>query len=281
MRWLERILWLLVAALVGVGIGLSVFRPWQPRTSPVLAIASASAPTGAQPTPSAPHPTAVPSAINCSTLAVQKTISPTTIPRDAWVHASDGVNVRATPSQSAARLTTLAVGTSFLVQDQQTNPDGSTWVRLVLDDGRTGWVNSQFITNYAITKAVSDDVTIWLPQGYTLRTAGVGMVESRWAGASLDFMFVQTGITGQGSTLLAEPTGLPARSSWKLDHEVQVLVGDHPEKDSVFRVNLGSCEALVNEIFMETPARDYMFLFITDRNTVGVVAEVLDSATVR
>lgn len=51
--------------------------------------------------------------------------------------------------------------------------------------------------------------------------------------------------------------------------------------DHVFDVDLGSCQALVHEIRLSTAAREYDFFFITDPTTAGVVAEVLDSVTVR
>jgi hypothetical protein len=274
MRWLERILWLLVAALVGVGIGLAAFRPWQPRTSPVVAIASPSTPASA-----AGLPTATPNA-TCPNVAVQKT-EIGTIPRLAWVHASDGVNVRSAPSTSANRVTTFPVGFQVDVRGEQKNPDGSAWYQVLLADGGSGWLSEQFVTNYPIDKAVTDNFTIWLPRGYLPRSAGTGVVESRWDATSLDFMFVQSAAAGQGSTLRQVPAGLPARSSWQPDHRVQVLVGDHPAGDDIFRVNVGKCPVLVHEIHLSTAARDYDFFFITDQNTAGVVTEVLDSASVR
>ena len=78
------------------------------------------------------------------------------------------------------------------------------------------------------------------------------------------------------------PAGLPARSSWKAHAAEQVLVGDRPATDHVSGVVLGGgCPAIVQEVAVTTTTRYYDFLFVLDELSSSVVAQWLDSATVK
>jgi SH3 domain-containing protein len=278
---LRRFGWLLIPALLGVGIGLAVFRPWQASTSLSLSSTSpaSSASASVASSPAASHKNSP--APSCPIAAVHLAVQPAVIPRGAWVHASDGLNVRATPSTSAHILTMLAVGTHVVVQGEQKNPDGITWYKIGLANGQFGWVNAMYTTNYPINQAVADFVTLWLPEGYSLRALDTRSALSQWASASLVFMFVGRADAFGNDAISGLPGGMPARSTWQPQETDQLMVGDQPAADQVFSVNLGSCEELIHEIELGNGANQYGFVFITDRATAGVVAEVLDSATLK
>ena len=132
----EWVSWFLVFLLLGAGVGLVVLRPWNHQTANLV-----SGSTRPNITPSvATTPVTASAGSKCPDIVVRKTEQLTNvIPRGAWIEASDGVNVRAAPSFSAARLTTLPTGTALTLQEGQTNPDGTVWYRIRLDDGRNGW----------------------------------------------------------------------------------------------------------------------------------------------
>ena len=272
-------------ALLGVGIGLVVFRPWDHHVAISLSGSQTSSLGQAIGSPSAgPTKSVTPSAGGkCPDIVVHKTEQLHVIPRGAWVHASDGVNVRAAPSSSAARLTTLATGTALTLQAEQTNPDGSTWYRIRLSDGRDGWLSSRFTTNYPISLAPTDSLKICLPDGYQFHTIAPGNAEARYAGAPLALLYVQSGARDQAPVEAAVPAGLPNRSTWTARPAEQVLVGDLPAIDHVFGVTLagGGCPALVHEVRITTATRYYDFLFLLDAPSSSVVAQLLDTATVQ
>jgi uncharacterized protein YgiM (DUF1202 family) len=278
---LELVAWGLVLALLGAGAGLAVLRPWDRHVAISLSGSQALSPIGS---PSAGASKSVtPSAGGkCQDIVVHKTEQPHTIPRGAWVHASDGVNVRAAPSSSATRLTTLPTGTALTVLGEQTNPDGSTWYRIRLNNGTDGWLTSRFTTNYPISLASGGSPTIWLPVGYQFHTIAPGRTEARYGDAPLALLYLESGARGQAPVEATVPGGLPRQSTWTARPTEQVLVGDLPATDHVFGITLpGACPALVHEVRITTATRYYDFLFLLDEPSSSVVAQLLDSATVQ
>src|SRR5260370_23527804 len=138
--------WALVVVWLGAEVGLGVFRPWDHHVALSLSGTHTSS-TSTLVTPSAGG--------TCPDVVVRRIEQPQTIPRSAWVHASDGVNVRAAPSSSATRLTTLPTGTQVSVQEHQGMPAG-VWYRIHLSDGREGWRSGRDTTAYQISPAATD-----------------------------------------------------------------------------------------------------------------------------
>jgi uncharacterized protein YgiM (DUF1202 family) len=265
---LEVAAWGLVLALLGAEVGLAVTRPWDHHVALSL--------SGSQTlvTPSA-------TAVTCPDVAVRRTEQVKTVPRSAWVHASDGVNVRATPSSSATRLTTLATGTQLNVQGEQANPDGSTWYRIRLNDGRDGWLSARYTTNYPISPASTGSLKIWLPMGYQFQPVGPGKAEAHYPNGPLGLLYVESGAKEQAPAETIVPAGLPGRSTWTARPTEQVLVGDLPATDRVFGIRLAgiTCPALVHEVRISTTAHYYDFMFLLDESSSSVAAQLLDSAT--
>ena len=271
MTKLEVAAWGLVIALAGAEVGLAVVRPWDHRVALSL---SGSHTSSELATPTAPA--------TCPDVVVRKVEQPQTIPRSAWIHASDGVNVRAAPSSSATRLTTLATGTQVSVQEQQGNAEG-VWYRVHLGDRGDGWLSGRYTTTYPISPASTDALKMWLPAGYQLQSVALGKAEARYKNELLALLYVQTGTWDQRPPEAVVPSGLPSRSTWTARPTEQVLVGDLPATDRVFGVRLAStgCPALVHEVRITTTARYYDFIFVLDEPSSSVVAQLLDSATVQ
>ena len=261
--------WGLVLALFGAEVGLALSRPWDHHVA--LSLSGSDMVV----TPSAGG--------SCPDVVVRKVEQPHTIPRGAWVHASDGVNVRAAPSSSATRLTTLATGTQLNLQGEQTNADGSTWYRILMSDGRDGWLSGRYTTNYPISPAVTDSLKIWLPTGYQFQSVGPGKAEAHYKGGPLTLLYVESGARDQMPTETIVPAGLPSRSAWTARSTEQVLIGDLPATDRVFGIRLtgSGCPALVHEVRITTAARYYDLIFLLDEPSSSVVAQLLDSATVQ
>ena len=271
MTKLEVAAWGLVIVLLGAEVGLAVARPWDHRVA--LSLSGSNTSTELV-TPSA--------AATCPDVVVRKIEQPVTIPRSAWIHASDGVNVRAAPSSSATRLTTLPTGTQVSVQEQQGSADG-VWYRIHLSDGRDGWLSGRYTTSYPISPASTDSLKMWLPAGYQLQSVAPGKAEARYKNELLALLYVQTGTWDQRPAEALVPAGLPSRSAWKARPTEQVLVGDLPATDRVFGVGVApsSCPALVHEVRITTSARYYDFIFVLDEPSSSVVSQLLDSATVQ
>jgi uncharacterized protein YgiM (DUF1202 family) len=268
---LEVAAWGLVIALVGAEVGLAMFRPWDHRVALSLSGSSTSSELVA------PSP-----AGTCPDVVVRRIEQPQTIPRSAWIHASDGVNVRAAPSSSATRLTTLATGTQVSVQEQQGKTDG-VWYRIHMSDGRDGWLSGRYTTTYPISPASTDSMKIWLPAGYQLQAVAPGRAEARYKNDLLALLYIQSGTWDQRPAEALVPAGLPSRSTWTARPVAQVLVGDLPVTDRVFGVGLAGsgCPALVHEVRLTTTARYYDLVFVLDEPSSSVVAQLLDSATVQ
>lgn len=265
--------WGLVIALLGAEVGLAVLRPWDHRVALSLSGTHTST-TSKLVTPSAGG--------TCPDVVVRRIEQPQSIPRSAWVHASDGVNVRAAPSASATRLTTLATGTQVSVQEQQGNPDGA-WYRIRLSDGRDGWLSGRFTTNYPISLATTDSLKIWLPVGYQFQSVGQGKAEAHYKNGPMTLLYVESGARDQAPPETALPAGLPRRSTWMARGTEQTLVGDLPATDRVFGVKLAGsgCPALVHEVRITTTSRYYDLIFLLDEPSSPVVAQLLDSAAVQ
>ena len=263
--------WGLVIALLGAEAGLAVVRPWDHHVALSL---SGSDLSSKLVTPSAGG--------TCPDVVVRRIEQPQTFPRSAWIHASDGVNVRAAPSSSATRLTTLATGTQVSVQEQQSNADG-VWYRIRLSDGRDGWLTGRYTTTYPISPASTDSLKIWLPAGYQFQSVAAGKAEARYKNEPLALLSVQSGAWDQRPAETLVPAGLPSRSTWTPRPIEQVLVGDLPATDRVFGVRLAGsgCPALVHEVRITTTARYYDLIFVLDEPSSSVVAQLLDSATVQ
>jgi uncharacterized protein YgiM (DUF1202 family) len=272
---LEVAAWGLVLAVLGAEVGLVVSRPWDHRVALSL--------SGSQSASLVPTTLVTPSAGGtCPDVVVRRIEQPQTIPRSAWVHASDGVNVRAAPSSSATRLTTLATGTQVSVQEEQGNPDG-VWYRIRLSDGRDGWLSGRYTTSYAISPASTDSLKIWLPVGYQFQSVTPGKAEAHYKGGPLTLLYVESGARDQAPTQTIVPAGLPSRSTWTARSTEQALVGDLPATDHVSGIRLAEsgCPALVHEVRITTTARYYDFIFLLDEPSSSVVAQLLDSATVQ
>jgi uncharacterized protein YgiM (DUF1202 family) len=268
---LELAAWGLVIALVGAEVGLAVVRPWDHR----VALSLSGSHTSSQlVTPSAGG--------TCPDVVVRRIEQPQTIPRSAWIHASDGVNVRAAPASSATRLTTLATGTQVSVQEQQGNADG-VWYRIRLSDGRDGWLSGRYTTNYPISPASTDSLKIWLPAGYQFQSVAPGKAVADYRNEPPALLYVEAGAWDQRPAETLVPAGLPSRSTWTARPTEQVLVGDLPATDRVFGVRLagGGCPALLHEVRITTTARYYDFIFVLDEPSSSVVAQLLDSVTLQ
>jgi uncharacterized protein YgiM (DUF1202 family) len=273
---LEVAAWGLVVAVLGAEVGLVVSRPWDHHAALSL--------SGSQAASLVPTTLVTPSAAGkCPDLLVRRVEQPQTMPRSAWVHASDGVNVRSAPSSSAARLKTLATGTPLSLLAEQTNPDGTTWYRIQLSDGRDGWLSGRYTTNYPIAPASTDSLKIWLPVGYQFQSVTPVKAEAHYKGGPLTLLYVESGTRDQAPAETAVPAGLPSRSSWTARPTEAVLVGDLSASDHVFGIRLAGagCPALVHEVRITTATRYYDFIFVMDEPSSSVVAQLLDSATVQ
>jgi hypothetical protein len=273
---LELAAWGLVLALLGAEVGLAVFRPWDHHVALSLSGSHTSSLVLTKPvTPSAGS--------TCPDVVVRRVEQLPAIPRSAWVHASDGVNVRAAPSASATRLTTLATGTQLDVQGEQANPDGSTWYRIRLSDGRDGWLSGRYTTNYPISLTSTDSLKIWLPVGYQFQSVAPGKTEAHYKNGPMTLLYVESGARDQAPTETTVAAGLPPRSAWTARSVEPALVGDVPATDRVFGLRLagGGCAALVHEVRITTTTRYYDLIFLLDEPSTSVVAQLLDSATVQ
>jgi hypothetical protein len=276
--------WGLVIALLGAEVGLAVFRPWDHHVALSLS-GSHSASNGSAngtPSPDASKLVAPSASGKCSDVVVRRTEQLQTIPRSAWIHASDGVNVRAAPSSSATRLTTLATGTQVSVQEQQGKPDG-VWYRIRLSEGRDGWVSGRYTSNYPISPAATDSLKIWLPDGYQFQSVAPGKAEAHYKSGPLTLLYIESGARDQAPAEPAVPASLPRRSTWSVRSTEPVLVGDLSATDRMFSVKLAGsgCTALVHQVRIATTARYYDFIFLLDEPSSPVVAQLLDSATVQ
>lgn len=274
--------WGLVLALLGAEVGLAVFRPWDHHVALSLSGShTSSLGANSSPSPGASKPITPSPAGTCPDVVVRRTEQPQTIPRSAWVHASDGVNVRAAPSSSATRLTTLTTGTQVSVQEQQGNPD-NLWYRIRLSDGRDGWLSGRYTTNYPISPAATDSLKIWLPVGYQLQPVAQGKAEAHYQNGPLALFYVESGALDQAPTELTVPAGLPRRSTWTERSSEPTVVGDLPATDRVFSIRLASgCAASIHEVRITTTTRYYGFIFLLDEPSSSVVGQLLDSATVQ
>jgi SH3 domain-containing protein len=278
---LELAAWVLVIALLGTEVGLAVFRPWDHHVA--LSLSGSHASSLSPASVSGATKLATPSAGQCPDVVVRRIEQLDAFPRSAWVHASDGVNVRGAPSSSATRLTTLATGTQLNLQGQQTNPDGNSWYRIRLSDGRDGWLSDRYTTNYPISLSSTDSLKIWLPVGYGFQSVTPGKAEAHYKNGPLTLLYVESGARDQAPAETLVPAGLPPRSTWTARSTEQVLVGDLPATDRVFGIRLagGGCSALVHEVRITTTTRYYDLLFLLDEPSSSVVAQLLDSATVQ
>jgi uncharacterized protein YgiM (DUF1202 family) len=282
---LELAAWGLVLALFGSEAGLAVLRPWDHHVALSLAGSHGSslALSNSSPSPGTRKLITPSAGGQCPDVVVRKVEQPDTIPRSAWVHASDGVNVRAAPSASATRLTTLPAGTQLSLQSQQTNPDGSTWYRVRLSDGRAGWLSSRYTTNYPISLASTASLKIWLPVGYQFQSVAPGKAEAHFKNGPSTLLYVESGPRDQAPAEAVVPSGLPQRSMWTARSANQALVGDLPATDHVFSIRLtgSSCAAVLHEVRVTTTTRYYDLIFLLDEPSSSVVAQLLDSATVQ
>jgi hypothetical protein len=277
--------WGLVVAVLGAEVGLVIIRPWDHHVALSLSgsYTSSLGQANGSPSPGATKPVTPSATGTCPDIAVRRTEQGHTIPRSAWVHASDGVNVRAAPSSSATRLTTLATGTQLNLLGEQTNPDGTTWYRIRLNDGRDGWLSGRYTTNYPIAVGATDSLKIWLPVGYQLQSATPGKAQALYKGGPHTLLYLESGAKDQAPAQTVVPAGLPSRSTWTARPTEQVLVGDLAATDRVFGVRLagGGCPALIHEVRITTTARYYDLIFLVDEPSSSVVAQLLDSATVQ
>jgi hypothetical protein len=169
------------------------------------------------------------------------------------------------------------------LQGEQTNPDGSTWYRIRLSDGRDGWLSGRYTTNYPISPASTDSLKIWLPVGYQFQSVAPGKAEAHYQNGPLALLYVESGARDQAPTETAVPAGLPGRPTWTARSTDQALVGDLPATDRVFGIRLSGsgCPALVHEVRITTTTHYYGLIFLLDEPSSSVVAQLLDSATVQ
>jgi hypothetical protein len=282
---LELAAWGLVIALLGAEVGLAVSRPWDHHIPLSLSGSQTSSlvPASGSPSPGATRLVTPSAGGKCPDVVVHRVEQLHTIPRSAWVHASDGVNVRAAASASATRLTTLATGTQLELQGEQTNPDGSTWYRIRLSDGRDGWLSGRYTTNYPISPTSTDSLKIWLPAGYQFQSVAPGKAEAHYKNGPVTLLYVESGTRDQAPTEATVPAGLPARSTWTGRSAEPALVGDLPVTDRLFGIKLAGsgCAALIHEVRVTTTTRYYDLIFLLDEPSSSVVAQLLDSATVQ
>ncbi len=91
-----------------------------------------------------PTPEASPTPADTPTPAA----TPTPAPLDVWVNAADGLNLRADAKADAKLVSTLKPKQHLVAIGPAVGPDaaGVTWQNVRTDDGQTGWVSAQFLT---------------------------------------------------------------------------------------------------------------------------------------
>lgn len=100
------------------------------------------------PTPTSLPPTRTPTPLPSPTVAPTAAPTATPVPNDVWVAAANGLNLRAEGKATAQLVQTLKDKQHLVAIGQPVGPDagGITWQNVQTDDGKTGWVSSQFLT---------------------------------------------------------------------------------------------------------------------------------------
>ncbi|MGH2594122.1 MAG: SH3 domain-containing protein [Anaerolineae bacterium] len=116
-----------------------------PTSTPTPPPTSTSSPTTA-PTVA---PTIAPTATPTTAPTAAPPATPTPGAADAYVNTADGLNLRAEANTAATLIRTLPLGTHLTTIGQPTAPDakGIAWQNARTDDGQSGWVAAQFLTN--------------------------------------------------------------------------------------------------------------------------------------
>lgn len=233
------------------------------RVLPALAVAmvlAACSPLAAAPTtPSSSAPSATPST--------------SALPSSVWVNAPLGVNLRAAPDPSSARLEGLAQGTKADVMGLRTMSDGSSWYQIRAADGQQGWVNAAYVVTSAIFRAWSntDGWSLMLPAAFSTRTVTSPSPGAFTAGPAADsappFLKVQA-----AASLTALPPAVPTGSSF--DHSRLTEVWSYTVLEKVYRTPEGLFLTVVR---VPAPNRAYQFLFWTADNDAPVVTQILAS----
>jgi len=138
------------------------------------------------PTPTAialPTSTPLPTPTPTFTPTPEPTATPTPVPTlivvEQYVSAEDGLNLRTDPSLDGTLIETLAFATHLLAVDRPTAPDqsGYTWRRVQTDDGQSGWVASQYLTDTLPVLTADDLYTPFSIEGLRQRAYDIGPIE--------------------------------------------------------------------------------------------------------
>lgn len=188
-------------------VALAACQTPQPSPAPTM---TALAPVSTETTPpvisATTAPTAEPTAVPTAAPTTAPTPEPTQTPAasDVYVNAEGGLNLRVEASSSATRLRLLPFGTHLTALGQPTAPDatGIAWQNVQTDDGQSGWVAAQYLTNTSPEAAVAPSPTPETPgtvPGFTpgyVYVASVGGLNMR-AAASVSSSIIAMLADGQ------------------------------------------------------------------------------------
>lgn len=122
----------------------------EPQPAPTETPTLEAATTAPTPTPLPPTwtPTPVPTPVPPPTVAPTAAPMATPVPNEVWVAAPNGLNLRAEGKATAQLVQTLKDKQHLIAIGQPVGPDagGITWQNVQTDDGKTGWVSTQFLT---------------------------------------------------------------------------------------------------------------------------------------
>ncbi len=134
-------------AIVGLTLLLAACQAGPaPTPTETATVEATSIPTALPTLPPTWTPTPQPSPTSADTPTPAAT--PTPVPADVWVDAANGLNLRAEAKADAKLVSTLKHQQHLVAIGPATGPDagGITWQNVRTDDGQTGWVSTQFLT---------------------------------------------------------------------------------------------------------------------------------------
>jgi len=123
--------------------------------------------------------TPIPSLTPAPTATATPTPTQTPVTGDVYVSAEYGLNLRAEPSTAATVFQTLLSGTHLTAIDQPTASDaeGIAWQSVRTDDGQSGWVAAEFLSNTKPEAAIPDPFAPFTIEELRLRSYDSGPTE--------------------------------------------------------------------------------------------------------
>ena len=148
-------------------------------------------PSGPTPAPTAAAPAPTAAAVGAST-------------GEAWVIAANGLNLRAQASTTSTLVALLPSGTHLTLTGAPTGPDaaGITWQSVRTDDGKTGFVSTQFIST---TKPATGTPTVTAPVTATATSVAATVPATTTAAAGTVYVVATNGLN-----LRAQPNSTAA-----------------------------------------------------------------------